>query len=237
MIYGLQGGSLVHYTGSSFYNDCDMNPLLDGSINKLWGTDSNNLYAVGGAGTIVHYDGSGWRRIELPGIHELILTDIWGVHDESTGQDRVYVTASSDPFAASPVGRKVLRIKGDKIEEVNVSGLPDYLTSIWFNNWRYYAGTLGGVYINSGLLGQWDWVDTLSYYGIGRIRGNENNDVFVGGAFGMCAHYNGMSWRIYTGRELPWIYGTYTGLAVAGNIVVLAGDQGNDAIIVVGKRL
>ncbi len=228
--------AFVKWDGTNFIEMPIPDILIGYGINKIWGNSSKDFYVIGNRGFIAHYDGSSWRRIELPGIHEFILTDIWGVHDEFTGKDRIYVTASSDPFAASPVGRKILRIKGDKIEEVNVSGLPDYLTSIWFNNWRYYAGTLGGVYINSGLLGQWDWVDTLSYYGIGRIRGNENNDVFVGGAFGMCAHYNGMSWRIYTGRELPWIYGTYTGLAVAGNIVVLAGDQGNDAIIVVGKR-
>ncbi len=36
------------------------------SLDAAWGSDPNHVYAVGGAGTLLRYDGTSWRRIPLP---------------------------------------------------------------------------------------------------------------------------------------------------------------------------
>jgi len=62
-IWFTRGGSIVHWDGSEFIHDCQINSVIDGSINEIWGTDSNGLYAVGYAGTIVYYTGQFWSPL------------------------------------------------------------------------------------------------------------------------------------------------------------------------------
>ena len=31
-------------------------------LSEVWGSASDNIYAVGESGTIIHYDGSNWSR-------------------------------------------------------------------------------------------------------------------------------------------------------------------------------
>ena len=38
--------------------------LIGWEINKLWGSSSNDLYAVGNEGNIAHCNGSKWTKIE-----------------------------------------------------------------------------------------------------------------------------------------------------------------------------
>ncbi|HRS52084.1 MAG TPA: hypothetical protein P5268_07510, partial [Candidatus Marinimicrobia bacterium] len=51
-IWFSDGGEMIHWDGTSYTNDCSMNPWLTGAINKLWGSSSNDLYAVGNNGLI-----------------------------------------------------------------------------------------------------------------------------------------------------------------------------------------
>jgi hypothetical protein len=44
---------------------------------RLWGTASDNLYAVGSQGTILHRDESGWQAMDSPTSEELM--DVWGL--------------------------------------------------------------------------------------------------------------------------------------------------------------
>src|SRR5690606_26689781 len=80
-IWFARGGSLVHFDGLNYYNDCRMNSLLTGSINKIWGISSHNLSAVGDNGNIVHYQNGQWRSIESG--NDINLRDIWGSPDGS----------------------------------------------------------------------------------------------------------------------------------------------------------
>ncbi|RCK75796.1 MAG: hypothetical protein IGBAC_1071 [Ignavibacteriae bacterium] len=50
-------------------------------VNKLWGSSTSNIYAVGYGGAIAHFDGVRWRRIESG--TDVDLTDIWGSPDGS----------------------------------------------------------------------------------------------------------------------------------------------------------
>jgi len=82
------------------FNDCFssyesnwqwVNPTLTGnSIRSIWGTDINNVYAVGNSGTLLHYDGISWRKLKTLTINNLrkILgfsrNSIFAIGDEGT---------------------------------------------------------------------------------------------------------------------------------------------------------
>ena len=48
-------------------------------INKIWGSSSNDLYAVGNGGIIAHYSNGNWTKIESG--TQINLLDIWGSGD------------------------------------------------------------------------------------------------------------------------------------------------------------
>jgi hypothetical protein len=58
------GGAIATYDGSTSSIDCGVNPLLSGAIGKIFGFNQNDVYVVGGAGSLVRFDGSTWQRLE-----------------------------------------------------------------------------------------------------------------------------------------------------------------------------
>jgi hypothetical protein len=66
-----------------------------------------------------------------------------------------------------------------------------------------------------------------------RIRGNDENDIWVVGDFGIALHYNGMTWREYP--ELRLYNGNWEDLAVKENLTVAVGWKGSDGMIAVIK--
>ena len=65
-------------------------------VNKLWGTDNNNIYAVGYNGQIAHYNGTNWQRIESG--TTLNINDIWGDYNYKTQEWEVLAVASNKFF-------------------------------------------------------------------------------------------------------------------------------------------
>ena len=76
--------------------------------------------------------------------------------------------------------------------------------------------------------------ETLPAFFKFRVRGEELNDIWTAGGFGFAAHYNGASWKTF--EEVSLAAGNYKGLAVKSNIVVLTGNEGNKAVITIGRR-
>ena len=66
------------------------------------------------------------------------------------------------------------------------------------------------------------------------MQGNASNDVFIVGAFGLCAHYNGSTWKTYS--ELYNQDESLYGLAIKGNLMIAVGQIGNRAIITMGTK-
>tara|TARA_B100000315_G_scaffold195807_1_gene186770 strand:- start:10373 stop:10744 length:372 start_codon:yes stop_codon:yes gene_type:complete len=81
-------GSLpIYYNGETYYK---FTPAIDDYpggfiINAIWGTSSNNVYFVGGNGSIVHYDGLNFVKMESG--TEVDLNSITG-----TGPDNVWIS-------------------------------------------------------------------------------------------------------------------------------------------------
>ena len=83
--------AVFHWDGTSSvavfsYNNLTPSGLQPG-INKLWGTSSSDLYGVGNAGAIVHYNGSSWSKIESG--TNMNIIDIWGDKNPFTGKTEI----------------------------------------------------------------------------------------------------------------------------------------------------
>jgi len=63
----LANGIVVHYKNGNFvYEDFSNLPWTNGqAVHHLWGSSESNIYGVGPGGTIVHYNGSNWSKIDF----------------------------------------------------------------------------------------------------------------------------------------------------------------------------
>ncbi len=234
------GAELIHYNGANFKQDCSINPLLTGRINKIWGTSSSDFYVVGNNGMIAHYDGKEWRRIESnDGAAEVTtnIQDIWGCFNEATNRYSIMAVASEHFTSKKP---KVLTIENLKYQVLPTDSIPYLAYGIWSpdaRNWyisgysvfRYYAPTH-----------QWKRLGKLKNYFLPGIRGNDVNDLFtVGeGYTPKLFHWNGVSWRQY---QEAFLEGGYYQVAFKEDLVVAVGYRANGYIvgpakIALGKR-
>ena len=62
---------------------------------------------------------------------------------------------------------------------------------------------------------------------------NNWNDLFIVGDFGLVSHYNGSSWKHYD-MSLP--NANFYSVSVKGNTVAAVGQDGNNAVITIGRR-
>ena len=202
-------------------------PNPDATVEKLWGAANSILYGVGNAGTIVHYVSGVWRRVES-GTTETI-NDVWGGRSPLLGEDVVVMAVGW----RSTLGESKLLIVRGSSEQVDTLAWPYPLAprrSVWFDrNSRVY--TCGaGVYVSSN--SGWRYVSELPSIYTKMVRGNGPNDIMVVGDFGLVAHYNGMSWRVYSNTGAD----SYEAVAIRENLVIAVGWIGTRACTLVGRR-
>jgi hypothetical protein len=70
----------------------------------------------------------------------------------------------------------------------------------------------------------------------GGVRGNDINDVFVTGSFLEIVHFNGTTWHNYR-DVIPPRNAAVGRIAVHGNLMITVGLDGQNALVIVGKRL
>lgn len=231
----LAAGSVFRWNGSSIQPFLLRPMILSGpeTVEKLWGTSSSNLYGVGNAGTVVHYDGSTWQK--LASGTTVDIQDIWGAVDSKTQALTVLAVASLLDYGRA---LDLLKINGTTVTMLDTIGLHVSESSVWFQPNKVFYVTGNGVYKKDKID---DPVWKVNHEGHPllykyRIRGNAWNDVFIAGSGGLLSHYNGATWKHYTGMELPRAYSLYNGLAIKGNLVVAVGWFGEKAAVVRGVR-
>ena len=202
----------------------------DGYMTKAWGTSSSDIYFVGPMGTIVHYNGNSWTKLQSG--TTLQINDIWGAQNPQTGQLEILAVASDD------INKKLLRIQGTTVTTVADGGLSASLNGVWFSpSIKYYVVGAGIAYKNT--LDNLPWSSypsgIVTSYASGGVRGNDISDVFVAGSFFELVHYNGSSWHNYK-DVIPFTDGAVGRLAVKGNLMVTVGLSGQNAIAIIGKR-
>ena len=183
------------------------------SLRGVWGSSPDNVWAVGDRGTIIHWDGSQWSKVQSP--TNLILWDIWG-----TSADNVYALHISLANQS-----KLIHFDGTEWREIT-DQLPvgeRSLVSLWFdkggtgyltgNYMVYYDGTVfNGIDINQNA-------------SLLRVRGRNSADVFAVGVNGRVYHFNGIDWTSYPelyddtpGMELKGVFVTETTVFAVGII-------------------
>jgi hypothetical protein len=218
-----------HWNGTS-WTGYNVTGIFGGYIRKIWGTSSTDLYIVGTNGSIAHFDGTTWRRIESgTGVE---IRDIWGAVDPTTGL-RAILCASSSVFDEGE--KRIIRISHPDVVDTLSWGTGRRVSSVWFVTMEKLFAAGGGVFVGSQ---GHDWTEQveLPLVFTERVRGNASNDVIVAGDFGYLAHWNGASWRYYPGRAFPSFYGSWLSVAVRGDLVVAVGLIGDRAGAIFGRR-
>lgn len=175
-----------------------------GSISKIWGTSSSNLYFVGSNGSITYYDGENFTLVDSG--TDVSLTDIYGTPDGkevwACGYDQLsksgLVRKSGNKFELiwygepgnekPPYGRHLSSLWTDGREEFRLSGAGKSYRQSFKDLSKCYTDS---IKTNTG-------TEALYFGGrIERIRGNASNDVFAVGIRGIISHWNGSNWFNY----------------------------------------
>ena len=222
------GGSIGWFDGNILTLDCEINPLLTGSINKIWGNNINNLFTIGNNGSIVHYNGTNWQKIESG--TELNIYDIYG--EKTTNGEYEIICVASDLFLNQ--GKKILRIENNIVSTIPDAGLSNSLHTVWFVPGKKYFIGGDGLFSTSSFSESWLRHQELPSYYKDAVRGNSLNDIVVAGAFGLLLHYNGNSWKNF--QDLTYINGELGRVDIKGNVVCSVGYDDNKAVVIVGWR-
>lgn len=201
------------------------------SINKLWGTDNRNIYAVGYNGQIAHFNGTNWQRIESG--TDLNIYDIWGDYKEKINEFEIIAVASKVLVNQE---KKIIKInKTDDVTSLSTNGIPSNLTGIWFKNKVFYV-VGSGMFRKNDIESTSEWKafhSGIINYHISDIRGNDYNDIIASGSFGELVHFNGINWKSYT--DETYMNGAWGG-TIKENIICCVGLKNNKAIVTIGKR-
>ena len=233
-IWFCAGGAPVYWNGEKFtmYHLWDMGILgqTDGGVTKAWGTSSANIYFVGRTGTIVHYDGKGWMKID--GGTDLPIQDIWGCFNFRANTYDIYAIAS-DEFNSI-----LLRMNGNSVLKYPVPENALELSGIWFQNNRSFFIVGDGIFTKKRLSDKkWFFYKQglVTSYASAAVRGEGINDIFISGGFFELVHFNGLNWHKY---DVPFSddFGVYGNIDIRNNRIILVGYHHQKAIIVMGKR-
>jgi len=209
------------------------------SINKLWGSSSNNLYAVGDGGNIVHWNGNSWKKIESG--TNVNLRDIYGT---SNG-----VTAWACGYSNDYGKTTLIRINNKKTEVVFNGSSSDMnnneyigpIAAIWCSsNYFLYVTNWAFIYKqpDKNLL---DIKRITPWYGdvAFAMRGTGHNDISIAGQHGLVGHYNGMSYKEHKITQINGQVNFY-GIATREKVVTIVGKRydylTSKAVILLGRR-
>jgi len=219
---------LVHFDGSNYLSKAFFmtGSNFNGQVSKMWGTDKNNIYCVGRSGSIYHYNGISWKKIESG--TDIDINDVWGIIDPITNSRKVFCAVS---FVLQLGEHKILTLD----ENNKIDSLPwntgRRVGSVWTSDGKNIYTGGGGVFQNKS--GSWKEETSIPLYYTNRVRGNALNDVFVGGDFGLLAHFNGVDWKVY--QEFLFSASSLS-ITVNKDIIGAVGRFGESALIILGKR-
>lgn len=207
----------------------------------VWGSSDNDVFAVGTStfwdccATIMHYDGSDWRYMKIPGWAELF--DVWG----SSGSDVFAVGESGTiahfdgttwtlmPRAADNVLVAVWGTSGDDVFAVGDDNVilhydgniwsrmqsPANLNALWLVDvWGssatdvFAVGGLGTILHFDGI--NWTQMSSPTTLPLFGVWGSSSTSVFAVGDEGIILHYDGTAWNPMptpTTQELLAIWG------------------------------
>jgi cysteine-rich repeat protein len=205
-------GKVFHYNGSQWsdVHEGDQPPTTLPPLRSVWSHLSNVVFAVGGAGTIRHFNGSAWT----PNICQFggRLSDVWGssqnnvvavsvdgeiCHYDGMSWDRVLESPVSfhsvwGRYAVGAAGIIYTRNDGSSWRRVEETPTNKNLYGVWVapQGDTFAVGSEGTILENTGST----WFDVpvvaRDFFG---VWGSHRNNVFAVGAGGQIWH-RGATW-------------------------------------------
>ncbi len=199
-IWFASGCRIYHWDGYEYeyLYECDWENGEINTVSHIWGASSSNIYFVGNNGSIVHYDGSTFTKLESG--TETRLIDIWGLDE-----NHIWVTGREFDF---PPSESVLlyyngiewskRAYPDD-DDGGTGGIQRRYKFVWAYGDTLYVTTTEGIWKRSISTNDSTLLDRQTLgtgnWSIGRIRGSNYTDVFFHRAGGFVYHYNGLTWE------------------------------------------
>ena len=172
------------------------------SLNNISGTTSEDVFAVGTYGEILHYDGNNWTQMDSG--TSLALNDIW-------------CNASNDVFAVGTVG-SIFHYDGSTWSQMTTNS-QDWLNGVWGSSATdvFAVGSNGAILHYDGTT--WSAMQSNFDGELMGLWGSSATDIYAVGNYyygslppdGTVLHYNGSTWsECYRPAQKPLtgIWGT-----------------------------
>lgn len=195
-IYGYD--ILYHWNGTNVIEtrleSTGVYSTADGAIHSAWGTSSSDMFFVGDSGTILHFDGTNWTKMNSGTTRQ--LNSICGTSDNN-----IYAVGYNTSTGQS----EVLHYNGSSWSEdvLATSGTAQNwgIGSVWAcdSASHTFAAASGTSVFRRTDNGTWrnDSIIALSTQIGMDVTGQSSNDIFAVGSFGLVLHWNGASWQRY----------------------------------------
>jgi hypothetical protein len=216
-------------------------------MNKIWGSNSNDIYIIGNSGSIAHYQNGSWTKIESG--TDLSLSDI-----AVTNSGEIFISGGNPSFGIGIIIKSTsgnnfstfaegANIPANQLFNPNLYGS---FSSIWFdkNNTLYSGGNILFQYN----FNKWSYVKSLPENFIGgnpgvyyrgyitKVRGNASNDMWIVGDRNTVRHFNGVNWQQVGMPYDPQIDLVWRGIACKDDNTIIVGTHNRNAIIMMIKK-
>jgi hypothetical protein len=240
-----EAGSYLRWNGHNWFSEWI--PYPEGRINSIWGSSSDNVWFAGNNGTLVHYDGSRFRRVESG--TDVDLKDMDGTPDGKhvfvAGVTKMGDWAGYSVFLHIEEGIPKIKYTSTPYSGDPENGNFGAIHALTVTDSRVYTNPLAVdmlVYeIIPDIYHYYPVKSTVlrtDYYAAGlQICGKRNQDILFISQESVVVHYNGSSLRIMMdllqlyGNNMLWVKrARYT-----DNLVVIVGlfDSGIPGGIIV----
>ena len=195
-VFAVSDGAVLHYDGN-YWRAMDAGGCgCEDGLYGVWGSSGTNVYAVGLAGTVLHWSGGAWEAESDPDLGTDDLYAVWG-------------SSASNVWAVGDFGRIVHFDGADWTTVISDPATAEPLFAVWGN-----AANSAWAVGNAGTVLHWDgssWTpQPFSDDGVTltSVWGTSATDVWAagfsdgcgcGGGDGVLYHYDGTAWTAAAG--------------------------------------
>lgn len=231
--------AIIHFDGRS-WSEVDLSrlgvqPQL-ASLETLWGSSPNDIWAAGVSGTLFHFDGSAWQKIPQP---RSFPPNIFFSLNSITGRsaNEAYMLGFTDDQSIVQNVYYFFKLNQGKWSVVDSAFIrPGYgeikwgYQEIWYSPWNVLYSIGEGVFVWSDA--GWNKI-LFSPATLSAIAGTSKDNILVAGSVGHVAHYDGSGWIKLTELAFPNV--TYYDAWLSDTEAFIIGSTGRETIILHGK--